>query len=136
MKVLKKGLLYYTPTEIISGVNRNEEVNQLKVNASELRVRKEANLKSEILGFAKTGDIYNDLEVIEADGYKWHRIYNNNWLAEVNIELLPKKITDYKKLYEEEKIKASKLELEVKDLKSQVEILNNKINNIKKVVNE
>ena len=36
--------------------------------------------------------IYDDLEIVEADGYKWHKIGENNYIAEVNeyIELIPK----------------------------------------------
>ena len=45
------------------------------------------------LDYAIEDAIYDDLEIIEADGYKWHKIGENNYIAEVDeyIELLPKK---------------------------------------------
>ena len=84
---------YIPPTEIIKPVERNEDVDQLKILKSTLRVRKEPNLKGEILGFAPKDAIYDDLSVSEEDGYKWHKIAENNYIAEVKdyIELLPKK---------------------------------------------
>jgi hypothetical protein len=72
-------------------VERNEEVNQLKVIKNKLRIRVEPGLEADILDFAELG-IYNDLETKEADGYVWHKIAEMNWLAEVEgyVELLPK----------------------------------------------
>jgi len=72
-------------------VERNQEVNQLQVIKNKLRMRIEPNLKGEILGFAELG-YYNDLETCEADGYIWHKVAENNWLAEVDgyVKLLPK----------------------------------------------
>ena len=72
-------------------VERNTEVNQLKVIKNKLRIRTEPSLKADILDFAELG-IYNDLETRKADGYVWHKIAEMNWLAEVNgyVELLPK----------------------------------------------
>ena len=84
----------YIPPQVIpvtEPVPRDEQVNQLEVIKNKLRVRTEPSLKADILDFAELG-IYNDLETIENDGYVWHKIADNNWLAEVDgyVELLPK----------------------------------------------
>lgn len=80
---------YYTP--MAKPVERNDQVNQLQVIKNKLRIRTEPNLKGDILGFAELG-YYNDLETCEADGYTWHKVANNNWLADVDgyVKLLPK----------------------------------------------
>lgn len=85
----KEIVKYYTP--MAKPVERNIEVNQLEVIKNKLRIRTTPNLKGEILGFAELG-YYNDLEITEADGYTWHKIDENNWLADVKgyVELLPK----------------------------------------------
>ena len=72
-------------------VERNMEVNQLQVIKNKLRIRVKPSLKADILDFAELG-YYNDLETVEADGYTWHKIADNNWLADVDdyVELLPK----------------------------------------------
>jgi len=83
----------YNPNiiRLTTPVERNEDINQLQVVKDKLRIRIEPNLKGTILGFAQKG-IYNDLETCEADGYTWHKVAENNWLAQVDgyVELLPK----------------------------------------------
>ena len=71
--------------------NRDKQTNQLEVIKNKLRIRVEPNLNADILDFAELG-IYNDLETCVADGYTWHKIADNNWLADVNgyVKLLPK----------------------------------------------
>lgn len=80
---------YYT--SITKPVERNDQVNQLEVIKNKLRIRTEPSLKGDILGFAELG-YYNDLETKEADGYTWHKVAENNWLADVDgyVKLLPK----------------------------------------------
>ena len=82
----------YNPNiaKITKPVERNTAVDQLEVIKSKLRIRTEPSLKGEILGFAELG-YYNDLETKEADGYIWHKVAENNWLAEVEgyVILLP-----------------------------------------------
>lgn len=72
-------------------VERNEKIDQLQVIKNKLRIRVKPSLKADILDFAELG-IYNDLETEIADGYIWHKISDNNWIAEVKgyVELLPK----------------------------------------------
>lgn len=72
-------------------VERNIEINQLQVIKNKLRIRVKPSLKADILDFAEIG-YYNDLEAVEADGYTWHKVADNNWLAYVDnyVRLLPK----------------------------------------------
>lgn len=66
-------------------VEKNEEVDQLYVPITTLRVRKTAttSVSTNILGFAKVG-YYNSLETTVADGYTWHKVGENMWLAQVS----------------------------------------------------
>lgn len=94
---------------LMSDVERNEELPQIKVIVSELRIRSEPNTESNILGFAKQNGIYNDLEVYKDSKYIWHRIADNQWLADNGnwLQVLP--VTDYKILYETEVKKNEKI---------------------------
>ena len=86
----KNVVKYYVP--VVKPVERDENVNQLRILKEKLRIRKNPSLKADILDFAQKGGIYNDLEKKEAEGYIWHKIGNDNWLAQVDgyVELLPK----------------------------------------------
>lgn len=81
---------YYYP--ITEPVERDETKNQLKILKSTLRVRQEPNLDGLVLGYATKDAIYDDLVILEESGYKWHKIAENNYVAEVEgyVELLPK----------------------------------------------
>ncbi len=94
---------------LMSDVERNEELPQIKVIVSELRIRSEPNTESDILGFAKKYGIYNDLEVYKDSKYMWHRIADNQWVADNGnwLQVLP--VTDYKTLYETEVKKNEKI---------------------------
>ena len=94
---------------LMSDVERNEELPQIKVIVSELRIRSEPNTESNILGFAKKYGIYNDLEVYKDSKYIWHKIADNQWLADNGnwLQVLP--VTDYKILYETEVKKNEKI---------------------------
>lgn len=94
---------------LMSDVERNEELPQIKVIVSELRIRSEPNTESDILGFAKQNGIYNDLEVYKDSKYIWHKIADNQWLADNGnwLQVLP--VTDYKTLYETEVKKNEKI---------------------------
>ena len=61
-----------------SPVQRNEEVSQYEITASNLRVRKEPN--GEILGYINPG-FYNILEEEQRDDYLWIKISANMWVA-------------------------------------------------------
>ena len=94
---------------LMSDVERNEKLPQIKVIVSELRIRSEPNTESNILGFAKKYGIYNDLEVYKDSKYIWHKIADNQWLADNGnwLQVLP--VTDYKILYETEVKKNEKI---------------------------
>lgn len=94
---------------LMSDVERNEKLPQIKVIVSELRIRSEPNTESDILGFAKQNGIYNDLEVYKDSKYIWHKIADNQWLADNGnwLQVLP--VTDYKTLYETEVKKNEKI---------------------------
>lgn len=67
------GIKTYDPiTEVGDPVPRNVFVDQMEVQATTLRARKEPNLKADVLGYVKPG-IYNIYGVTEADGYKWYQ---------------------------------------------------------------
>lgn len=93
----------------MSDVERNEELPQIKVIVSELRIRSEPNTDADILGFAKKYGIYNDLEVYKDSKYIWHKIADNQWVADNGnwLQVLP--VTDYKTLYETEVKKNEKI---------------------------
>lgn len=105
-KTYKFECFIYNPhileVEMTKPVERNTEIDQLEVIKSKLRVRTQPSLNGKILGFAELG-YYNDLETCEADNYIWHKIDNDNWIAQVDgyVELLPSlKVGDIVKLKE------------------------------------
>lgn len=83
-------LIHYVVNDIIGNpIERNENVNQLKVLINDLNIRDNANGNK--LGFIKPG-IYNYIETKEANNYVWYNLgfgwiaYNKEW-----VEILPKK---------------------------------------------
>lgn len=108
---------------LANDVKRNEEIPQIKVIASELRIRSGPNVNSNILGFAKKDGIYNDLEVYKDSKYIWHRIADNQWVADNGkwLEILP--IINYKELYECE---LKKIE-NIKEYIEKIDIIINKV---------
>ena len=81
-------------------VERNENTPQIRVIVDNLRVRTSSSINSSVIGFVQNKGIYNDLEACKENDYTWHRIADNQWIADNGewLEILP--ITDYKKLYE------------------------------------
>lgn len=108
---------------LANDVKRNEEIPQIKVIASELRIRSGPNVNSNILGFAKKDGIYNDLEVYKDSKYIWHRIADNQWVADNGkwLEILP--TINYKELYECE---LKKIE-NIKEYIEKIDIIINKV---------
>ena len=108
---------------LANDVKRNEEIPQIKVIASELRIRSGPNVNSNILGFAKKDGIYNDLEVYKDSKYIWHRIAYNQWVADNGkwLEILP--TINYKELYECE---LKKIE-NIKEYIEKIDIIINKV---------
>lgn len=70
--------------EIVNPVERDENKDQLICSISNLRVRTAPNLKGEVLGFLKQDSYYNYFEESEADGYKWLKIADDQWVAKVD----------------------------------------------------
>ena len=69
------------PTPVITpNVEPDIYRNQIEVLIDNLYVRVEAGTDKKEIGFANIG-YYNYLETKEADGYKWYRIADNNWIA-------------------------------------------------------
>ena len=102
---------------------RNENTPQIRVIVDNLRVRTGHSTNSSVLGFAQNKGIYNDLEVCKENDYTWHRIADNQWIADNGewLEILP--VTDYKKLYE------SKLSM-IESLNKQISTQNDTIDNL------
>jgi hypothetical protein len=122
----------------ITPVERDTSKDQLKT-LKYMNVRKTPSLSGEIIGQADTGSVFDYYETVEADNYTWYRIEENQWIAQdkdkTYLEIMPAETKDYKKLYEEELVKNEKLELENKDLRAQLEQANDKLNQIKIIVN-
>ena len=53
---------------------------EIKINITNLRIRKTPSLRGEIVGFAEKG-IHNYYDTTTADGYKWYSIGENEWVA-------------------------------------------------------
>lgn len=109
--------------KITNPVERNETIPQIKVLVDNLRVRTGHSINNSVLGFVQNKGIYNDLEVYKEKDYTWHRIGEDQWIADDGswLEILP--VTDYKKLYE------SKLSM-IESLNKQISTQNDTINNL------
>lgn len=109
--------------KVTAPVERNENINQIRVIVDNLRVRTSSSTNSSVLGFTQNKDIYNDLETYNDGTYIWHRIDKEQWIADNGewLEILP--VTDYKKLYE------SKLSM-IESLNKQISTQNDTINNL------
>lgn len=109
--------------KVTAPVERNENINQIRVIVDNLRVRTSSSTNSSVLGFTQNRDIYNDLETYNDGTYIWHRIDKEQWIADNGewLEILP--VTDYKKLYE------SKLSM-IESLNKQISTQNDTINNL------
>lgn len=108
--------------KVTAPVERNENINQIRVIVDNLRVRTSSSTNSSVLGFAQNKAIYNDLEVYKDNNYTWHRIDDNQWIADNGEWLDSYPYTDYKELYEEslkeiEKVKETNSNLLNENLK-------------------
>ena len=84
-----KNIKELEPKKFGTPVERNEYVNQIKLNTYNIRARKSPN--GEILGYMNEG-LYNSLEIVNQDGYDWHKVEDNLWCAMGEwAEWLPKK---------------------------------------------
>lgn len=107
--------------KITPNVERNENINQVYVNVSELRVRTTPSLNGDILGFASIG-YYNVLEQTEADNYTWFKIDNDNWIAYSPEweDYYPIQEDDYKKLYEDALLIINIKDEKIKELENKI----------------
>lgn len=91
-----QGFIYnpveFTNEGVTPTVERNINVNQLKVVTTSLRVRKNHSTKSDIIGYAKVNGIYNYYETHKDLKYTWYRIADNQWIANNGkwLEIYPK----------------------------------------------
>ena len=108
-------------------VTRNEYVNQIKINADNVRAR--TSPSGEIIGYVNSG-IYNSLEIVTQDGYDWHRVEDNLWCAMGEwAEWLPKK----EKPAEEPK--TDDTETKINELNATIEILNKQLSEKDEIIN-
>ena len=115
--------------EITNPVERNESVNQIRVIVDNLRVRTGHSTNNQAMGFVQNKGIYNDLETYSDGTYTWHRIDEEQWIADDGTWLEILSVTDYKKLYE------SSLDT-IESLNKQISTLNDTINNLKDKLNQ
>ena len=122
-----QGFIYppvdFTDDLIIQPVERDTSKDQLKVLASNLRVRREPSTDSDVRGFVKQDKIYNYYKVVDNQGYKWYQIDDIQWIADNGewLEIYPKEedekvIEELKKELEEEKAKNKVLETKCDNL--------------------
>lgn len=116
-------------------VVRNEYVNQIKINADNVRARKSPN--GEIIGYMNAG-IYNSIEIVNKDGYDWHKVEDNLWCAMGEwAEWLPKKekpVEEPKKDTTEDK--TVELNKTIISLQKEVESLKKELNMAKEQANK
>lgn len=66
---------------VTKAVTRNESIDQLKVNVTDLRVRKGTGTNQPIIGLAQKDGIYNYYETKQIGDLTWYRIAKGQWLA-------------------------------------------------------
>ena len=115
---------------------RNENTPQIRVIVDNLRVRTGHSTNSSVLGFAQNKGIYNDLEVCKENDYTWHRIADNQWIADNGewLEILP--VTDYKKLYESKLSMIESLNKQISTQNDTIDNLNEKLSKINELLVE
>lgn len=126
INVIKSGGLNFKKietTKVTQVVDRNENIPQIRVIVDNLRVRTGHSTNSSVIGFVQNKGIYNDLEVCKEKDFVWHRIDDNQWIADNGSWLEILTVTDYKKLYE------SSLNT-IESLNKQISTQNDTINNL------
>jgi len=113
---------------IVNPTIRDENKNQLKVNVVDLRIRKEPNIESNILGLTEYNGIYDYYEIVENEGYTWYKIGDDNWVASTQdwITVYPKK----------EEVTIDDLIKEIELLQNQINILENENSELKESFKE
>lgn len=118
---------HYTPTTIISGVEIDTNRSQIKVLASELRVRANYTTDSDIVGVTVQNDVYNWLETYKDGSYTWYKINDNQWVANNGtwVEELKK-----------EEIIVPNQDKEIQELKDKISIQEKTIAELQSKINE
>lgn len=113
---------------IVNPTIRDENKNQLKINVVDLRIRKEPNIESNILGLTEYNGIYDYYETVENEGYTWYKIGDDNWIASTQdwITVYPKK----------EEVTIDDLIKEIEILQNQINILENENSELKENLKE
>ena len=108
-------------------VARNEYVNQIKINAENVRARKTPN--GDILGYVNPG-IYNSLEIVKKNNYDWHKIAEGLYCAMGEwASWLPKKEKPV------EHPKSDDTDTKINELNKTINNLNNEIKSLKEKLN-
>ena len=117
------------PKKIGNPVSRDETRDQLQVNVDNAYARDSA--AGNILGYINPG-IYNSLEVIAKDGYEWHRVEENIWIANGSwCTWLPKKEKEAPQVIADLQNKIAEKEKEIEELKKIVTERDLEIENLK-----
>lgn len=108
-------------------VARNEYVNQIKINADNVRARTSPNGK--IIGYMNPG-IYNSIEFTTIAGYDWHKVEEGLYFANgVWATWLPKKEKPV------EQPKSDDTDTKINELNKTIDNLNNQIKSLKEELN-
>lgn len=108
-------------------VARNEYVNQIKINADNVRARTSPNGK--IIGYMNPG-IYNSIEFTTIAGYDWHKVEEGLYFANgVWATWLPKKEKPV------EQPKSDDTDTKINELNKTIGNLNNQIKSLKEELN-
>ena len=108
-------------------VARNEYVNQIKINADNVRARTSPNGK--IIGYMNSG-IYNSIEFTTIAGYDWHKVEEGLYFANgVWATWLPKKEKPV------EQPKSDDTDTKINELNKTIDNLNNQIKSLKEELN-
>ena len=130
------------PKRYGSPVERNEYVNQIKINAENVRARKTPN--GDILGYVNPG-IYNSLEIVKKNNYDWHKIAEGlycamgewaSWLPKKEKPVEQPKSDDTDTKINELNKTINNLNNEIKSLKEKLNNANDQINEYKNKLNE
>ena len=130
------------PKRYGSPVERNEYVNQIKINAENVRARKTPN--GDILGYVNPG-IYNSLEIVKKNNYDWHKIAEGlycamgewaSWLPKKEKPVEQPKSDDTDTKINELNKTINNLNNEIKSLKENLNNANDQINEYKNKLNE
>lgn len=123
------------PKKLGTPVERNEDVDQVKVFDTTTILRARNNPNGEVLGFMNSG-IYNLLERALDGDYEWFKVENNLWFANSNewCEVLPKK-EEPKPVVDDDKVKIQELEKQLNEAKKDKESMHDVIIELESQIN-